>query len=504
MTKKAILAGFVLALLPLYAHGQQAGTNSSSLINIHVSQSLPTVAYQANGSTRVDFVGTALLPRATGQAKISSGSNGLRIQANFKGLEPPENFGSAYLVYVLWAITPDGSATNLGQLMVKNEKSSIDVTTKLQSFGMMVTAEPYFAVAFPSEKVVMANSVRSNTKGAVSEVNAHMALLKRGTYPSADFPALAGINGKSKAPLDLYQAQNAVRIARFEQAGKYAPQALDKAEQLLRQAGQYQQRKQKHSVITVARQAVQSAEDAREIAVQQRRQEEVASQEAASQAQAAQAQAQAAQAQAQAAQAKAQAQLQAEQRKLAQERQALAEKQAAVAQAQREAAEKEAQSAQQAAAQALQEKQQLRSHLLALFNRVLPTTDTPRGLQVNLGDVLFATGKSNLRPAAKEALARFSGIVLNYPTLKFSVEGYTDNTGSESLNQTLSENRADAVQNYLIQQGVDPKSITAVGLGESNPVASNSTAAGRQKNRRVEIIVSGSVIGTAIGRAVYQ
>ncbi|MEO6830541.1 MAG: OmpA family protein [Acidobacteriaceae bacterium] len=492
MRFKAVLASCALALLPLQASAQQTSGNSTSLINIHVSQNLPTVNYWANGSTKVDFVGTALVPRAEGEAKVGAQHGVLRIQADFNGLVPPITFGNVYLVYVLWAITPDGRATNLGQLVVKDGKSKMDVTTKLQTFGMMVTAEPYFAVSFPSEKVVLSNVVRKNTKGAVSEVNARMALLQRGQYPNADFSSYAPLD--KKVPLALYQARNAVRIAKWQQAQKYAPDALTNAEQSLNQAEGYQRRKQKRPVETVARQAVQSAEDAREIAVKRMHQAEIAQAQATSQAQAQLANAQAQQAQEQ-------AKLQEEKRAVAQQQQQLAEQQAAAAQAARQSAEQQAESARGAAARADQEKQQLRVQLLAQFNRVLPTTDTPRGLQVNLSDVLFATAKATLQPAAKEALARFSGIVLNYPTLQFNVEGYTDSTGTQAFNQTLSEKRAESVKDYLALQGVSANAITATGLGDSNSVASNSTAAGRQKNRRVEIIVSGNVIGTRIGGA---
>lgn len=430
----------------------------------------------------MNFTGTALLPHADGQAKVGTQGSDVRIQGDFKGLVSPGTFGPAYLVYVLWAITPEGRATNLGQLDVKDGKSKVDTTTKLQTFGMMVTAEPYFAVSFPSEKVILANSMRSNTKGTVSEVDANMALLHREHYSDADFPAF---NVNPRIPLDLYQARNAVRIARWEQAEKYAPAAFAKADQALGQAEDYQGGKQKNAVRTIARQAVQSAEDAREISMKHRQEEQIAMQQGATLAIAAQAQAQ--------------AQLNAQQSAVAQQRQALAEQQAAAAQASQQQAEAGARSDRAVAIQALQEKQQLRARLLAQFNQVLPTTDTSRGLMVNMGDVLFATGKSDLRPAAKEALAKLSGIVLNYSTLKLGVEGYTDNTGSEAFNQTLSEERADSVRNYLVQQDVNANSISATGMGESAPVANNNTTAGRQQNRRVEIIVSGSVIGTRIG-----
>jgi outer membrane protein OmpA-like peptidoglycan-associated protein len=153
----------------------------------------------------------------------------------------------------------------------------------------------------------------------------------------------------------------------------------------------------------------------------------------------------------------------------------------------------------EAAERAEREKQELRARLLEQFNRVLPTTDTPRGLVVNMGDVLFDTGKADLRSAAREALAKLSGIVLNYPTLHLNIEGHTDSTGTEEFNQKLSEMRANNVRDYLVSQGLAADSLTAQGFGQSNPIADNKTSAGRQKNRRVEIVVSGEVIGTKIG-----
>jgi outer membrane protein OmpA-like peptidoglycan-associated protein len=491
-----ILCGLILAGMVVPAVGQQSG--SGSLINIQVSQNIPTVNYWTRGSTNVGFVGTALLPRATGQAKVGAQKGSLQIQGDFKGLDAPTNFGPEYLVYVLWAITPEGRATNLGQLMLNNQKSKVDVTTKLQTFGMMVTAEPYFAVSFPSQKVVLANTVLSDTKGAVAEVNANMELLQRGTYSD---PGFQGFAMQPNVPLDLYQAENAVRIAKLEGAEKYAPDALAKAQSALTQAETYQAHKQKNSVPTVARQAVQAAEDARSIAVKREQQDKIAAQQLASQ-QAQQA-AQAAQekAQAQAAQERALAAQQAAQQKAAAELAAAkaAEAQAAT-QAAADAAKAQALSAQAAAAKALADKEALRERLLAQFNRVLPTTDTPRGLVVNMGDVLFNTGKADLQPPAQIALARLAGILSSYPSLHLSIEGYTDSTGGADLNQKLSEKRADAVQTYLAGQALPLDSMTATGLGDANPVADNTTAAGRQKNRRVEIVISGEVIGSKIGQ----
>jgi outer membrane protein OmpA-like peptidoglycan-associated protein len=461
--------------------------NTGSVINIHVSRSIETVNYWARGSTKVDFIGTALMPRAEGSAKVESQKGALAIDAEFKNMQAPTTIGSPFLVYVLWAITPEGRANNLGQIVLKGNKSNLSVTTKLQTFGMIVTAEPYFAVSFPSDAVVLENKVRSDTKGAVTPVTANFELLQRGEYDAAHFEAY---DMNPKIPLDLYQARNAVRIAKFEGAEKYAPEAFTKAQQSLAQAEDYQERKQKNAVPTAARNAVQAAEDARSIAIRRQREEMIANEQKASQ----EAQAQAKAAQEEEARKRAAAEATA-----AQEAQARA-----AAEEQQKAAQEQAAKDQAAAAQAEKEKQELRARLLAQFNRVLPTTDTPRGLVVNMGDVLFDTGKADLRGEAREALAKLSGIVLNYPSLHLTIEGHTDSTGSAEFNQTLSEQRANSVRDYLIGQGLPAANLTAQGFGMANPVADNSTAAGRQKNRRVEIVVSGEVIGTKIGTQSMQ
>lgn len=152
-------------------------------------------------------------------------------------------------------------------------------------------------------------------------------------------------------------------------------------------------------------------------------------------------------------------------------------------------------------AKAEREKQELRAALLDQFNRILPTRDTPRGLMVNIADVLFDTAKFDLRPPAREALAKLSGIVLAHPGLDLAIEGHTDSTGTHDFNQKLSGQRADSVRSYLIQQGLEANAITSTGFAETMPVAENTTSLGRQQNRRVEIIISGEVIGTKLTAA---
>ena len=499
MNLKSIFSAGLLTMMAVAPLAQQP--NRDSLINIQVSQSISAVNYRVGGSTRIGFSGTALLPQAKGGAKVTSRSGVVHIQASFAGLETPQSFGPEYLVYVLWAVTPEGRATNLGELTLKGHRSKLDVTTRLQSFGLMVSAEPYFAVSYPSQKVVLANVVLKGTKGAVSDVAVNTELLQRGNYSDAAF---RGYTLERRVPLDLYEARNAVRIAALESARLYAPEAFAKAEQALSLAAG--SRARESDAVPMARQAVQAAEDARSIAVARQQQASAAARQLASQ--------HSQEAAERARQlAENQAAREAEQRNLAEREKAtsMQQKEAADAAAAKAVTERaasesaalrahaQARKARIATMQAIADKEALRQRLLAKFNRVLPTTDTPRGLVVNLDDVLFDTGKSELRPAARIALARLSGILANYPALNLSIEGHTDSTGTSEFNQKLSERRAEAVRAYIVGQQSAAQSTTVTGLGQFNPVDDNATAEGRQRNRRVEIVISGEVIGSTIG-----
>ena len=492
------------------APGQQG---NQSIYNVTVvGKTVTAVSYQhRSGSTMIGFQGTPLLPLAKGDAKVDSKQGSIVVSASFKNLQAAQKFGKEYLTYVLWAITPEGKPNNLGELLLDGDKSKLTATTNLQTFGMIVTAEPYFAVSMPSDVVVLENVVRADTVGTAEQVTANYELMQRGTYTYDMSKAREPITDFSpKVPLEIYEARNAVSIAQTAGADTLAPDAYQKALASLGNADNLLAKKaNRKEVIAAARDAVQTAADARAIALQRAAQQKAAAEQAAAQASVAaadakrkteeaarqQAEIQKLQAERDAAQAAA-ARAQADAAALA------AQQQAQAAQQQAEAAQQQTKAAQEAAAKAEADKQALRAALLDQFNRVLPTTDTPRGLQVNMADVLFAFGKYELQPPAREALAKFSGIVLAHPGLHLSVEGYTDSVGSDAFNQTLSEQRANAVRDYLIQQGLDPNSITATGFGKSNPVASNDTAAGRQQNRRVEIIISGEVIGTKIGAPI--
>lgn len=494
---------------------QRSGDNPIYKITINVvERSTTAVNYRhRGGSTRLDFRGTPLLPMAHGEASVEGQKGYIGIKTEMKDMQPATRFGPEFLTYVLWAITPEGRPVNLGEVILDGSgRGVLDVTTDLQAFGMIVTAEPYFGVTQPSDVVVLENFVRPETKGIIEQVNAKFELLQRGQYAVNVPPAeLKPIPLEKNKPLDLYEAQNAVRIARWAGADKDAADSFAKAENLLQQAMNYQARDPgSKPVSTTARGAVQAAEDARLIALKRQAEARLAQERTAAADREAKAKAEAEQAAHQRAQAEEQKRLEAERRARAEAERAAAEANAARTRAEadaaaakaardRDAAQAEIDRARQATEQAMREQQQLRQQLIEQFNKILETRDTARGLIVNMSDVLFDTGKWTLKPGAREKLAKISGIVLAHPGLKLEVEGHTDSTGSDELNQVLSERRASAVRDFLVQQGVNSASITAIGFGKSRPVASNDTAVGRQLNRRVEMVVSGDIIGTSIG-----
>ena len=481
-----------------------------------VTRTTKAVDYRhRGGSTRVDLRGTELMPQVNGEAKVESRTGRLEIDAKVNGLEPAHKFGLEYLTYVLWAITPEGRANNLGEIIPDNGKSEIRATTALQAFGLIITAEPYFAVTQPSDLVVAQNIVRPDTKGRVEAIDVRYELLPRGLYAAQVEPLRDVVYGiDTKAPLDLFEARNAVRIARAAKADQYAASTFAKAEQDLKQAEDYYRRKQGRTPIgTVARAAAQTAEEARIISLKRQEEERVQKEREAAAAREAQAKAEAEsesqrrqqaeserlaaeQAKAEAERSKQEAELAAQ--KAAQERQeAEAAKQAL--QLENEKARSQAEEAERGRQKAEADKAELRSRLLQQLNSILVTRDTARGLIATMPDVLFETGSYILRPQARERLAKVAGILLAYPDLRLEVDGHTDSVGSDAYNQQLSEKRAAAVRDYLVQQGIPIASVTMMGFGKTQPIASNATAAGRQQNRRVELVVSGDVIGTKIG-----
>ncbi len=395
-----------------------------------VARTTKAVNYRhRGGSTTVDLKGTSLMPEASGRAKVNGKEGRLEIDAEIAHMAPATKFGGQFLTYVLWAITPEGRSVNLGEVVLNDDgKCSIDVTTDLQAFGLVITAEPYFAVTRPSDKIVVENIIRQETKGFEQPIDARFDMLEGGQY-TIDVPAdrLPSASAAPKTPLNLLEARNAVAIAKAAGAHEYASDSLSKAEEFLARAEDYLQRKQGRTPIgTAARGATQMAEDSRVLTLKKKEAERIAA-----------------------------------------EKRAMQDAQ--------EKAEAEAKASAEAEARAKAQSEE----------DAMP-------------DVLFDSGQYTLKPAARERLARISGIVLAYPDLKLEIEGHTDSIGTDDYNQRLSEKRATTVRDYLVDANVPGDNVVSRGFGKIRPVADNKTAAGRKLNRRVEMIVSGDVIGDIV------
>jgi len=491
-----------------------------------ISRSVQAVNYQhRSGSSKLDFAGTDLMPSANGVAEVNSKRGSIAIEAEFGGLQKPTAFGNEYLTYVLWAISPEGRAVNLGEVLLGgNHRSKLNVTTDLQAFALIVTAEPYYAVRQPSNVVILENVVREETKGTTEAVNAKYELMERGGYIPTGYK-FDPVVLNAKLPLEFFEARNALRIAQSEGAEQYAPDSYQRAVQLMNRADSDATSKHinRKPLIATSREAVQTAEDARAVAVKKMDDVRLANERQTSadaqakaqgqadeatrrkeQAESDTARAQAAKAQAESDSAKAQADAANAQAATAKVQSDMAASQAAsatalsAAQADADQSRADTLKAQQAAQQAETDKAAMRAKLSEQLNSILQTHDSARGLIVSLSDVLFDTGKYSLKPGAREKLAKVAGILLAYPSLNIEVGGYTDNVGSDGMNQTLSENRAGSVRDYLVQQGVAANSVSVRGFGNSLPVASNDNSAGRQQNRRVELLVSGDAIGSPV------
>jgi outer membrane protein OmpA-like peptidoglycan-associated protein len=583
--KRSIVLAALIASVALLAPSSRSGgvpqvsqaaairaDQTSMYQMILVDRTVKAVKYaHRSGSTKIDFEGTDLMAGAKGEAKVDSHRGAMEIKVEFSNMQKPTTFGGEYLTYVMWAISPEGRPVNLGEVLIgNNDRSKLEVTTDLQAFAMIVTAEPYYAVRRPSNVVVMENAIRPDTVGTTEVVDAKYELIDRGGYIPTGYkfdPVILN----SKLPLEFFEARNALRIAQSAGAENYATSSYANAAGQMKQADDMAIRHSvdKKRLSSTSRLVVQTAEDAREISVKRideiraeagrtadanrvasanagKRSAEAETAEAvrakqnaegmtrdaqdsARNAAAGQAQAERDNAAAQRQKVDAQADSDRNRTSAADANQATADAQqhqrdaetesarsrlaasdanqatAAAQQHQRDAEMESARSRLAAAnsdqqlQQAVRDREELRARLLVQFNAILVTRDTARGLVVNMSDVLFDSAKFTLRPAAREKLAKISGIVLAYPTLALAIEGNTDSVGGDAYNQTLSENRADSVRNYLGQQGIPSASMTAHGFGKSQPVASNDTAGGRQQNRRVELIVSGEVIGNVVG-----
>lgn len=502
------LAMCTFALCALTAAGQDgkpAGSPAPIYRVTVVERTTKAINYKyRSGPTEIDFRGTVLLPQAKGSATVESRQGRTEINARFEKLAAPQRYGQEYLTYVLWALTPDGRPHNLGEVVANaSDKAELRVTTDLQAFALIVTAEPYSAVRLPTDVVVLENAVRSDTAGSIEEVQANYTLLPRGQYTwnvPADLKAAEQGRKVSmheyETLLELYQAQNAVGIARAANAETYAPNTFAKAQQFLTEAQQMHASKTDRSrVIQIARQASETAEDARLISQQKKQEESVTTARAeVSRAQQATARAEneasAAKSQAQASQAQAEAERIARQR-------AEADANAARQQAAQAEAKLQASAAQQTPSVVVIEpprqdnsrKSALRIRLLEQLNGAFITRDTPRGLVVTIPDSDFRG--DSLADGRSDAIARVSSAVAAHPGLRIEVEGHSD---SES-GGPVAARRAEEVRGLLLRHGLSANTVSARGMGDSRPLGSNSSSGGREQNRRVEIVISGEPIG---------
>ena len=402
------------------------------------------MSYVPKSETRIDFTATKFAPGAKGNATITTSGGPTSIVASFSKLPSPTTFGPC-LIYVLWSVSPDGRASNLGALTVKGTSASIEASTRLSTFGLAVTAEPYYAVTIPSDVAVLGAVPPKNFKGKVQPVAKAYDVLPRASYHGLPTPT---IDPKSKTPMEFHELGYARLTAQMVHAASYAGEPWTKAMKLSDQASALATSKKSSDVkqgVSLAREAIQAFEDARALSVSRAATEREAATQAALKGQTARAQ----------------------------------EAETVI----REAAEKA---------------KEIRADMLKQLSGVFPTVDTYRGLMVQLGGINFETGKADLTPAAREKLSLLAGMLSAHPGLMLDIDGHTDNVGSPKANLSLSEARAVSLRDLLKAKGFAADKMWATGFGQDQPIANNDTAEGRAKNRRAEIIVWGEALGTQL------
>jgi len=464
-----------------------------------VQRQVNAVNYQyRSGPTKIDFRGTVLMAQAGGDATVESKRGRTEIIAKLHHVAAPSRFGREYLTYVLWAISPEGSPHNLGEIVPNgSDKATVSVTTDLQAFGMIVTAEPYAAVRQPSDVVIMENEVRPDTVGRVQPISAKYELMPRGHYtwnvgqePEPNAPKVS--MRQYEAITHVYQAENAIGIARSANAAQYAPNTLAEAEAMLAEARRLQSSKADTSLISQsARAAAQTAEDARLIAERRAQVQDLNAARttaAAAEQQKLEAQAEAQQAKAEATAARIQLDSEREARRQAEaqaaEQRALAVQPSAAPSADRIVIPPPAPGREDA-----DQKTLVRMRLLEDLNGILPARDTPRGLLLTVPDQGFSG--SALSSDYLNRLGRVAARLSSEPGLRVAVEGNSD---SAQLAATA-QKRAYEVRDALTRAGVSASSIDAQGLGASRLLTTTATESGRLANRRVEIVISGAPIG---------
>lgn len=523
--KALFLAAIFLASFSAITASAQRLQRGRTVEVIVAKRATLAIKYPEKDGTSVDMVGTAIQPRARGKAEVKRQDGRTRIKLEIENMENPQSLGAYYTTYVLWAVAPEGQADNLGELILDGNKTSIEVTTPNQTFGLILTAEPHGMVKLPSPAIVAENILRDKTKGTITTSQIDYRGDSGVYYVVSD----SRIVPDYTTPLVVLGARRSVEIARRAGAGEYATTELRQAEDKLTtlEAIWVRQRSKEKVYAGEARDAIRLGELARTLAVERAEQARLEDERRAADRTIARSQSEAERARTEAERAR----LETERAKMetadyraaltrAQDEVDAARKRAENAQTEAdrakaneevarleaerqrlekedakqdtEQARREAEQAQRDAAQAKSERDALQQRLYVSIAAILDTRREARGLIVNLSDVLFDFNKATLKPGAREKLSKLAGILLAYPgKYHLEIEGHTDSVGSDDYNQKLSEDRAAAVQSYLTQEGVKSDKITAVrGFGKTQPVTTNDTAEGRQMNRRVEIVIA--------------
>ena len=515
MTRKGwLMTGLLVGMmsLPLCA---QDRVLTRGTIWVLAERSALAINYPDNKNSSVDMRGVGMTTNVDGRAQAKRADGRTRIKLRLNGLSHPQSISSFYTTYVVWAITPEGQADNLGELPQTRDRSrEVEVTTPQQNFALIVTAEPHGLVRYPGPLIVAENILRKDTKGDVTSSQ----IAYRGD-PGIFFTVAATdrnpLQPDYTTPLSVLGARRAVEIAKRAYAQEFAPAELQEAERGLANLEQLwpPNRDREERYNRDAREVMRLAEVARAAAVERRAQQRLDAERAASNQAINQAQSEAEQARQEAERARAETERLRQEadtaRRMAEEARAasaraeteLAQARERVTQAQNEAdrakanaevARLEAERARLESESAKRERDAARQRLQVSLSEILDTRREARGLIVNLSDVLFDFDKATLKPGAKEKLSKLTGVLLAYPgTYRMEIEGHTDAVGSDAYNQKLSEDRAQAVRDYLAQAGLPTDRITATrGFGKTRPVTTNDTPEGRQMNRRVELVIA--------------
>jgi len=486
-----------------------ASRASAATIEVHSKRSTLAITYREGSSTHVDMRGAGTRANVEGKADVSRKNGRTRVKLHMDSLPHPQSLGSFYTTYLLWAVAPEGQAASLAELP-HSKSISVDATTSFQTFGLIVTAEPHSAVALPSPLILAENAGRRDTVGDFQTGN----LDYRGAVGTLYSSSGGGRKDFNTPPLVL-GARRAVEMAQDAGAEDYARSELDQSERSLEtlERAWPRSRSLPKDLQGTAREVMRTAEHARTVAEGKREEARLAAERRTASAKVARAETEADRAREDASAARDRAQReqesaaaarnQAENARAAEERARVAAEQSRFNEEQarlnaerarnlQELAQTDAERARREADDARRDKAEMQQRLYESLSAILETRREARGLIVSLSDVLFDFDRATLTPGAREKLAKLGGILLAYPgNYRLSIEGHTDSIGSHAYNMGLSLGRADSVRSYLRASGLPESRIgQAVGFGKDRPVASNDTAAGRQMNRRVEIVIS--------------